>query len=218
MREVFENLMASAGVSDADRPTVLRALMALRTKHPNDTPARLFERARKAGAPIPTARCDHGVVRGQCVVCDVEIGTRFYFTGGGTHVHSTPTCEALAAGQEKVRRRGGNPEVIETVRHYELLSGRSPCRQCLRGQVNGASSDAVTSIRWSAEGGQQALAAAWSSKAVRLSAEAPPRRGQRIAWAGYSGPVQELTDDGVQISTGGLRLHIGWGELVEFEG
>jgi hypothetical protein len=199
--------MDAAGVTQDDRPGLLALLESLHVEYPRSTPAKLFQRARNSGAPIPPAQCHHGVRRGQCVVCDARIGTRFYYTGGGTHVHSTPICEALYRGQEKVRRRGGYPEAIEVVRIYAgILDVRDPCRHCLGDTLVPASAIVKRPPPYEPS--------APRPRSMQLSPERPPRTGQHIDWGGFSGPVTEIRPEGVLIAAGGLTMFIAWGEFL----
>jgi hypothetical protein len=201
---VFQALMASSKVPEKDRAAVLGVLRQLRKKHPNVTPARLFQRARAHGALIPPARCNHGVTWGECVVCDASLGKRFYYTGGGTHVHSTPMCKALAEGQEKVRRRDGSPDVIDVVPMYGGdLEGCDPCKVCLLNQPK----------RVTVQGPSLSEARAKTGFVKLTSAKAPPN-GTRVDWGGVSGPVVQRTPGGIHIAVGGTKLFIAWGELV----
>ncbi len=209
MDDVFDRLMQSAGVADGDRARVLKLLQSLRGHHPRDTPARHVRTRTPRGCSYPTAHCQHGVARGECVVCDPKIGTRFYFTGGGTHVHSTPTCRALADGQEKVRRRGGNPDVIDVVPRYSgFLDARDPCRHCLPTRGSIAPKVGPTSPRKHAE---------TRAELRQLTPKDTPAIGQRVDWGGYSGPVVEVASDGLRIATGGFRMFIAWGEYVRVQ-
>lgn len=216
--DVFYRLMDSAGVAASDRNEVLRTLLIAYRDSPGETPAKVFNKVRRSDGLIPTARCDHGVRRGDCVVCDAGIGTRFYLTGGGTHLHSRPTCEALAAGQEKVRRRGGNPEPIEVVRLVgEQLMGRDPCGTCMPKRPS-----TLSAVR-NAPGAVLVTPPPENStpthaperpRMVQLSVEAPPTIGQNLTWGGHSGRVVAVETDGVRIAVGGLTIFVPVGERV----
>lgn len=201
MEDVFNRLIDSAGVADGDRRAVLALLCSLRSRFPADTPARLFERARHEGAPIPPARCRHGVLHGECVDCDGTIGTRFYFTGRATHLHATPTCPALAGGLAARRPQGSHPDLIASVPRYDaFLDVRDPCHRCLADEL---------------ERGAPPEAEAPPPPALRrLSRDAPPPVGERLVWGGYSGPVTEVSGDGALIRVGGFGLLVAWGEYV----
>lgn len=203
MDAAFEALMTAAKVPERNRAAVLKSLRKLRAKYPNETPAGLFRRARSEGSLIPPARCAHGVKWGECIVCDGSLGARFYFTGGGTHVHATPICTALAEGQEKVRRRGGNPEVIEVVPRYgDHLDRRDPCKVCLP-QRRKASPDEPKRRKPSPTPGY-----------IELSPKDAPAIDTRVAWGGISGPVVQRTAGGIHISVGGPKQFIPWGEPI----
>lgn len=74
--------------------------------------------------------CIHGLDTGTCSLC--RAGRRpVYITAGGMCFHTSPRCEALAAGQAAVADRGGIPEAITTAnRASAAAAGRRPCRTC----------------------------------------------------------------------------------------
>ena len=206
--KTFERLMDAAKVPEVNRQALFKQLEELRNAFPGDTPSAVFQRARSQGSLIPPVRCVHGIKWGECVVCDARLGERFYFTGGGTHVHSTPLCKALAEGQEKVRRRGGNPEPIEVVTRYgDHLDRRDACKVCLR---RAAASSGMTTVSMSAV--QKA-----SARHVTLTTRNAPGPGGRLYWGGISGTVVYRSVAGLHIAVGGSTMFVRWGDLVRFE-
>jgi len=196
--EVFERLMDAARVPPDARAETLKRITALKGRYPNETPARLFDRARKEGAPIPPPRCPHGALRGTCVACDGRIGARYYFTAGADEEHTTPACAALAGASSPI-------EVALTP------TGRNPCARCAK---------APPARR--ARAGAGAAPATRSRPVARprvpvtgpaeLVATDPPAVGDRIIWGGYQGVVTDVTERGVRLSVDGITLTAPWGE------
>lgn len=196
MDDVFERLMDAAGVPPDARPETLKRISALKVRYPTETPARLFDRARKEGAPIPPPRCVHGVPRGHCVACEARIGARYYFTAASDQVHTTPTCSAL------VGSAGAAPIEVASV-----PDGREPCPQCVKAPTvrrariaPTASRSAPRSLRVPAVG------------PAELVATDPPAVGDRILWGGYAGVVTDITERGVRLSVDGITLTAPWGD------
>lgn len=207
---VLQRLLRAAGTADTAMSKAMRALRSLRAEYPSETPAGLLHRARKRGAPIPPMRCAHHVIRGECVACDPMLGERFYFSSGGTHIHTTPACTALEMGQEKVRRRGGTCAPIEVVRIWTgLVDRRDPCRVCF-GRRLVKSRVKVPSARpvWRPAVGPRASSLALAT----LVSTRPPPAGTRIAWSGYEGIVVSTSGRGVDFSSEGLQMTVPWGE------
>lgn len=73
--------------------------------------------------------CEHNTLRETCVACDPGLDGYVYMSEGGAVVHTTPACEHLAGGQEKVRLRGGDVGGI-----WAYQEGGAPtdkrCRGC----------------------------------------------------------------------------------------
>ena len=210
MDEIFEKLMDSAGVPAGDREATLVKLRALKRQYPNETPARLFSRARKEGAPIPPARCTHGVPHGECVTCDSKIGPRIYFTSGGDRVHSRPTCDTL-------RSEGGPIEAVRTD-----ISGRERCPQCAAAPSRrAATTRAATSRPVATRPVSRRLGTGpppprifAGQSPVPLDAAAPPGVGDRIEWGGYIGEVTAITESGVRFTVEGISLTAPWGDTA----
>jgi len=210
--QTFEQLLVRAGVSADDRPAIHRELLVLRGEQPRATPARLIGLARMRGAPIPPSYCNHGIQRGECVVCDPELRNRYYLTGGGSHFHRIPGCKALAAGQAKVVARGGQPEPIEVL---HLLSGpggwRDPCMTCFpfgTVRVTGSSQAPVLDPFVPRAGDHSRLGFAV------LAQNNSPELGSAIEWAGYSGEVVSTGGEGVRMASGAYNFIVPWGETI----
>ena len=198
MDEVFERLMDAASVPPDARPETLKRIAALKVRYPHETPARLFDRARKEGAPIPAPQCAHGVPRGHCVACDPRLKARYYFTASGGEVHTTPTCRALGGSAN------GAIEVITAA--DRVADGREPCPTCAKTPVvrRARTTPVVAKPR------PRSLIP--TEGPAELVATAPPAIGDRIIWGGYSGLVSDVTDHGVRLSVDGITLTAPWGE------
>jgi hypothetical protein len=197
--------MDAAGVADEKRPEILSTLRSLRVRYPNETPARLFARAQKQGAPIPPSRCIHGVVRAECVACNPKIGPRWYFTTGDSLAHTTPICGALVNGRERapVDVASTPPDWLEQ------------CAQCAKPMVTRARAAAPSRSRArSAPPPRPAhLRLQRAANEPRdLSPSSPPAIGDRIDWGGFSGVVTNVTDRGVAFSVDGVTLTAPWGD------
>lgn len=194
MDDVFGRLMDAAGVPEDARPETLKRIAAIKLRYPNETPARLFDRARKEGAPIPQSRCAHGVARGNCVACDARIGARYYFTAGPSEAHTTPTCAELA----------GAPAPIEVA---TSAGSRDQCAQC-------AKAPAVRRARIAPVAARPAPRSLREPRVgpAELVATNPPSIGDRIVWGGYSGVITEVTERGVRLSVDGITLTAPWGD------
>lgn len=214
LQGVWAQMMERNGVRPADRPALAKQLSRLRKEYPGETPAGLFHRARKRGAPIPPPRCIHHVWRGDCVVCDPLVGQRLYFTSGGTHIHSTPACRSLSIGQEKVRRRGGVQSPIEVVRVYAgVTDRRDPCKTCFSGRV-GHSQPTLPGSALSRRSQAKPARAKRGKQArlVTITRGSPPATGTPITWLGYEGVVVGTCERGLQIAVDGARTTISWGD------
>ncbi|MGH9225435.1 MAG: hypothetical protein ACRD2W_17000 [Acidimicrobiales bacterium] len=201
MDEIYLKLIQGAGVpAEAQKATVSR-LRALKREYPNETPARLFARARKEGAAIPPSRCPHGVVRGDCVSCDSKIGARRYFTAGGSHLHTRPTCDALRSGEEK-------GVLIEAIRVDAALGdGRAACEAC----ATVAPRRAATTRPRAAKVVARPVFVPGRGP-VPLDQSKPPAVGDQIEWSGYAGEITEVTDRGVHFFVDGITLAAPWGD------
>ena len=201
MDEVFERLMDSAGVPDEDRAGTLAKLHALKVRYPRETPARLFARAKREGAPIPLSRCPHRVRRGECVACDGRVGARSYFTANGEQAHTTPLCAPLASA---------SPEPIESI-PASSGDGREPCPICVKTVTRRATTHRTPPART-----PQARAAASSLRPLvgpaPLDPESPPAEGDRIEWGGYSGTVTRISERGVTVTVEGVTMTAPWGD------
>jgi hypothetical protein len=190
--------MDAARVPNDARPETLKRIAALKVRYPNETPARLFDRARKEGAPIPAPSCPHGVPRGNCVACEGRIGARYYFTAAGDEEHTTPTCPALTSAAAAI-------EVAATP------TGRDQCSRCAKATaVRRARTTPVSRAR-PVQAAVRRLGVPAVGPAELVSTD-PPTVGDRIIWGGYQGVVTDVTDSGVRLSVDGITLTAPWGE------
>ena len=192
--------MDSTGVPADARPEVHAVLKRLRVRYPGETPARLFDRARKEGAPIPAPRCPHRVRRGECVACEPRLGARQYFAAGSDHVHTTPSCAVLVATR---------PEPIET----GPAEGREPCPQCVRVVApRSVRRTAAAPARSTRTTGLASRSNIPKIGPEELSQSSAPAVGDNIDWGGFSGVVTGVTDRGVTLNVDGITLTAPWGD------
>ncbi len=210
--DVFERLMDAAGVAGDDRGATLSKLHELRARFPRETPARLFDRARREGAPIPVPRCPHRVRRGECVACEPRIGERQYYTASGDHVHTTPACSVLAAGKfEPIETGAGDGREVCTVCAKAPAAARTatarPATRRARPSSAARASTAAASVNGPARRAVLPLV-----RPEELAPSSPPGVGDRIDWGGFTGVVTNVGDRGVTLSVDGVVLTAPWGD------
>lgn len=214
---VLQRLVEAAGVPNEHQKGVMKSLRKLRRRYPTDTPAAIFHRGRRQGLPVPPSRCEHHVPRGQCVVCDRALGHRLHFTGGGTHVHSTPACPALVQGQRKVELRGGSCEPIEVLPLWSSAGRRrDPCKACLPGGIPAAPASSTNRRRGASRARRGAEQARGRVPKLRtLTRDESPSVGTTVTWNGYEGEVVGSSERGVHLSVPRIQLTIPWGERIK---